>query len=556
MITILRRNPLLQPLLNWQTGRRVSLLLVTLVFGWIVVLSAVDQAKFALIRGVRWQVLSWFMVATWFLPALSLIYSVQLARVKVQQDVYQVVKTTTLLTSAITLGYTAEALYRLRWMLIASPFLIMMASTYPTIFGGEVVPTTELFPLALTWLLAHVAAVALSTWGVLRWGQGASIWLSMSAVSGVGLAVLGLLRDRFAFSGNMTYACPVRIDTAPLPWLLVLILLAFAAALTLLPERVKLAHGRVRLGLLLALIMSSTAGSGWLRNWQRHLERSALLAIEETNFTIQLARNNWAKDLDHCDWPDVQCQCGRVQWVDLRERAITGTLPPQIRNLYYVQHLKLRNNDLSGIPPQIGGMRHLRELSAVDNEITELPRQIGRLHMLTELVLHINQIETLPSSIGRMDSLILLDVSNNQLEYLPISIGHMESLQLLNISSNNLDTLPRELAEVDTLETIWVNFNNLSELPPEIGGLPALDDIAVNDNQLTALPTELGQLESLQHVSASNNQLTTLPAELVELPSLEGMQLFGNPLQELPASACRFEGLNVEEEILRAACVD
>lgn len=550
----MQSNPLLKPLLTRRNALRLTFLLGAVLAAWIVVLWAVEQGRWELIRGARWQVLSWMMVVVWLLPTITLIAAALWTRQQMQRDVYQVLRTTILREQALTLGYALQALWRMRTLLLVSPFLILMASTYPSIFGGEIVPITELLPLTVTWLLAHGAAAFISTWLMVRWGRQSALWIQVAAVSGVALAVLGLLRDQFAFSGNMTYACPIRIDTAPLLWLPLIGLLGVVIIVSMMPvANINARFSHITLLLALTIFI---AGTGWLRNWQRHLDRQALIAIEQTNFTPASGASNWDISVDHCGWRGIQCQCGRVQWIDLRERSITGTLPPQIRHLHYVQHLKLRNNDLTGIPPQIGGMRSLQELSAVDNEITGLPRQIGKLHALTELVLHVNQIEALPNSIGRLRSLVLLDVSNNQLSELPPTVGRMQSLQLLNISSNNLSELPPQIADAQSLQTIWMNFNDLSTLPPEIGELARLDDIAVNDNQLTRLPPELGQVETLQTVSASNNQLTSLPAELIALSSLRGVQLYGNAITELPPNACTFEGLNIEEETYAAVCIE
>ncbi len=553
---MMRHNPLVWQAWNRRQVLSTAAILVTVVAAWGGMLFMLDSLRFTLIRGTLWVVLSWLMLFVWFFPAVSFIIAVQRARMAVQQDVYQVLNTTTMTAQQIVLGYTAQTLFSLRWMLLASPLLTVMAGTYPSIFGGEIIVPIDLLPLTITWLLLHTTAVVVATWAIFTWGEHSAIYLLAALVTGMALTGLGLARDRFAFQ-NMTYACPVHIDTAPIPWLWVNVGGA-AAAVALLMWQPKLgARWRMLLfsGLLASIVITS-GSSGWLRNWQRYLERQALNAIEATNFTVRREGNDWASPIDHCRWPGIQCECGHVQWVDLRERGITGVLPTEIKHLHYAQYLKLRNNDLNGFPPQLVQMRNLKEISAVDNNITALPAQIGRLDNMTTLELHVNAIQQLPPSIGHMHSLVLLDVSNNDLQTIPPSIGRMPSLELLNVSSNNLTELPPEIAAIETLHTIRANFNQLETLPPGIGQVERLQDLSINDNQLTSLPAEMGQLQALRYVSASNNNLTSVPSELIDIAALEGILLFGNPLKTLPANACLFDGLDVDQAAYLRACAE
>ena len=236
---------------------------------------------------------------------------------------------------------------------------------------------------------------------------------------------------------------------------------------------------------------------------------------------------DWAEDSRMNQWegvtvekirvtePNEETQPG-VTKLDLRDKNLTGEIPPELGTLPGLAQLYLSNNQLSGeIPATWGIASHpLTKLTALfldDNQLTgEIPPELGKL-ILSALFLRNNQLSgDIPPELG--------NIGNDVLQ------GSLGSLYL---SNNRLSgEIPPELGTLRALSTLDLSKNQLSgEIPPELGVIPAgvfntpedfgpltkrhFQALYLNDNRLTGeIPPELGTLTNLQDLYLSNNQLT------------------------------------------------
>ncbi|KAH8942084.1 hypothetical protein BDL97_14G079700 [Sphagnum fallax] len=131
-----------------------------------------------------------------------------------------------------------------------------------------------------------------------------------------------------------------------------------------------------------------------------------------------------------CTWINVACDSqNNVNYLNLGNQGLSGTLAPQIGNLPFLQNLNLQNNSISG----------------------EIPATIGQLTNLTTLFLYANNFTgEIPAVIGNLSSLKLLKLNNNSLDgSIPSSISSIPSLQTLDVSFNNLSgQIPSTHAQV------------------------------------------------------------------------------------------------------------
>ena len=283
--------------------------------------------------------------------------------------------------------------------------------------------------------------------------------------------------------------------------------------------------------------------------------------------------------------------------LDLSDRGLTGSIPPEIGNLTNLTCLYLNDNQLTGeIPESICDLNISwsdSELFRIYNNqlcppypsciedfmgeqdycncdgIVELWGKCYIIEYTTELDLRGRGLTgSIPSEIGNLTNLTYLDLGNNQLTgEIPTEISNLTNLEYLNLIGNELTgSIPPEIGNLTNLIGLDLSFNQLTgSIPPEIGNLINLNYLVLNDNQLTGeIPSEIGNLTNQTHLSLGSNELTgeiptdiwnltnlthlflndnqltgSIPPEIGNLTNLEILRLSNNQLSgEIPESIC------------------
>ena len=227
-----------------------------------------------------------------------------------------------------------------------------------------------------------------------------------------------------------------------------------------------------------------------------------------------------------------------LDYLDLSYNQLTGSIPPELGNLVNLGILALRTNQLTGsIPPQLGNLLDLNYLDLINNQLTgSIPPELGNLLNLNDLYLSYNQLTgSIPPELGNLLNLGSLNLSINQLTgSIPPELGNLLDLNYLYLSNNQLTgSIPPELGNLLDLGILDLSHNQLTgSIPPELGNLLDLYYLILINNQLTgSLPPELGNLLDLGILDLSHNQLTgSLPPELGNLVNLVGLVLSYNQL--------------------------
>jgi subtilisin family serine protease len=101
-------------------------------------------------------------------------------------------------------------------------------------------------------------------------------------------------------------------------------------------------------------------------------ECQALVEIyNSTNGDLWKDNSGWNVTNTPCSWHGTQCSGGHITRVYLQYNQLSGTIPPEIENLSYLEVLNIRNNDLCGnIPVELMNLEHLWALSLDYNHLS------------------------------------------------------------------------------------------------------------------------------------------------------------------------------------------
>ncbi|TXG47618.1 hypothetical protein EZV62_026912 [Acer yangbiense] len=270
----------------------------------------------------------------------------------------------------------------------------------------------------------------------------------------------------------------------------------------------------------------------------------ALLALKDrlTSDSTNLLAKNWSMSSSICTWIGVSCSVRhhRVTGLNISNFGLSGTLPPQLGNLSFLQVLAIENNSFSGsLPDELAQLRRLKRINFMFNSFqVEIPPWFGTLSELQYLFLNNNNlVGTIPLSLGNLSSLRVVDLSYNQLSgTIPSSIFQISSLESLYLSYNQLsDSFPSIIFSMPSLQVIDFNSNSLAGgLPSDICNyLPNLKRLALSLNMFNGqIPSTISKCQHLQILSLSYNNFTGyIPKEIGNMTMLKELLLGINELQ-------------------------
>ncbi|GLT75300.1 hypothetical protein SLA2020_470340 [Shorea laevis] len=262
----------------------------------------------------------------------------------------------------------------------------------------------------------------------------------------------------------------------------------------------------------------------------------AMLALKSTLEITSLL--DWTNS-NPCLWTGVQCSSGsnRVTRIQIPSNSVTGTLPPDLKNLSALINFDVMNNQFTGPIPSLAGLSSLEVANFSANDFTSFPADFFTgLTSLQTVVLDynpfasweipaslkeatalqnfsaigVNLTGTIPDIFGfsTFSYLIDLHLSFNQLEGgLPASFsGSM--IQSLWLDGMNLNGSIQVLQNMTSLTEVWLQGNHFTGPLPDFSHLTRLANLILRDNQFTGVvPMSLVDLQSLYVVKLTNNLL-------------------------------------------------
>ena len=203
-------------------------------------------------------------------------------------------------------------------------------------------------------------------------------------------------------------------------------------------------------------------------------DRAALVALyNATDGPNWVNNTNWLTDRPMGAWYGVTTDDdGRVTGLDLHDNELRGQIPPELKSLSDLVHLRLSDNRLNGqIPPELGSLFNLRHLYLNGNSLD------GRI----------------PPGLGRLSNLVILHLGANSLSGpIPPELGRLSDIRQLFLNDNNLSgQIWPELGGLFYLELLHLTNNELSgQIPPELAGLSELTDLLLQGNRTFTCPLD------------------------------------------------------------------
>ncbi|KAK2352003.1 putative leucine-rich repeat receptor serine/threonine-protein kinase [Trifolium repens] len=304
------------------------------------------------------------------------------------------------------------------------------------------------------------------------------------------------------------------------------------------------------------------------------LQQDEVKALKDIGKT--LGKKDWDFSVDPCSsssWKQasqnaVTCNCSyqnntlcHVLSVVLKAQNLSGTLPPDLVRLPFLQEIDLTLNYLNGTIPKQWATLNLVNISFYGNRLSgSIPKEFGNITTLKTLVLEFNQLSgNLPPELGSLSQIErLLLSSNNFTGVLPATFANLTALKQFRIGDSQLSgTIPNFIQNWIHLEMLVIRGSGLSgPIPAGISLLKNLTDLTITDlngsdspfphlenmsrlsklelrscNIVGALPDYLGKLINLEVIELSNNKLSgQIPTSFNELKNMYLLFLSGNQL--------------------------
>ena len=243
-----------------------------------------------------------------------------------------------------------------------------------------------------------------------------------------------------------------------------------------------------------------------------------------------------SRDKHECKWDGIKCTETEslVQIIDMENRVLRGTIPPEISMLQNLTALVLRVNFLVGsIPSQLGDMTALTNLDLDANPGMggTIPTELAKLTLLESLLLrNIGGVGSIPTEIGLLTNLKYVALDENKFRStIPTELGKLINLEQFFMRQSTggklSGTIPTELGLMSNILSISLGWNDLKgTLPTEFGNLRKLERLWLDGNPLSGVvPEEWTELASHLQVLWLNAAClsTPVPAEFQNIPDLK-----------------------------------
>ncbi|GLT63591.1 hypothetical protein SLA2020_361470 [Shorea laevis] len=248
---------------------------------------------------------------------------------------------------------------------------------------------------------------------------------------------------------------------------------------------------------------------------------------------------DWS-DSNPCNWAGVVCSFGsnRVTGIQIADKNVQGTLPPDLKNLSALTIFEVMSNQLTGPIPSLAGLSSLQAADFCNNNFTSFPADFfAGLTSLQTVDLDYNPFAPweIPASLKEATALQKFSaVSANLIGTIPdiFGSGTFSNLIVLHLSFNQLHGgLPGSFSG-SMIQHLRLHEMNLGGSIQVLQNMTSLTEVYLDGNHFTGPLPDFSQLTQLAILSLRDNQFTgVVPMSLVNLQSLDVVYLNKNLLQ-------------------------
>ncbi|CAH8329593.1 unnamed protein product [Eruca vesicaria subsp. sativa] len=226
-------------------------------------------------------------------------------------------------------------------------------------------------------------------------------------------------------------------------------------------------------------------------------------AMEALSASLKLPDDiDWGSS-DYCTWTELDCdKNGRVTSIRLCDRGISGSLPPELKNLSALRVFEIKGNQIAGIIPK--GFTELQSLRRVSLSSNLLQGPTPKFRSMVDVDMRRGTNRFCVDSPGSgCDPIVdaLLSIAggfNYPLEFAKSWKGNNPCHQWFGISC--------EKGRI--LAIIMPSRQLTGTISPRLGDLTSVLVIDLSHNYLTGMiPVELTKLKKLRILDLSHNQL-------------------------------------------------
>ncbi|XVE62991.1 hypothetical protein DITRI_Ditri06bG0164000 [Diplodiscus trichospermus] len=224
--------------------------------------------------------------------------------------------------------------------------------------------------------------------------------------------------------------------------------------------------------------------------------------------------------------------------LDISNRKLGGSIPPQIGDLSTLKYLDLSYCELSGeLPPSLGNLSQLEflDISYNYNLNGSIPSELGNLVNLVALNLSTNSLTgQISSFLGYFTNLRHLIMDGNQFDDAIIlqTLSNLKALMTLSLNRCGIvGPIPSTLGQLTNLSFLSLQYNKINgSIPSEIGKLKNLATLILYSNMIVGpIPSALGQLTNISFLDLGNNTINgSIPSEIGKLKNLANLYLDNN----------------------------
>ncbi|XP_012271983.1 toll-like receptor 6 [Orussus abietinus] len=227
-------------------------------------------------------------------------------------------------------------------------------------------------------------------------------------------------------------------------------------------------------------------------------------------------------------WLDSATFAGLIRLVllDLSYNRIERLDPSLFQDLYTLQILNLRHNEIATIPVDaLSPMSNLHTLELASNRLVHLDAySLNGLFALSHLALDSNLLETIhPDAFRNCSGLEDLDLSRNNLKTVPVALHDTRMLRTLDLGENRIESLEE----------------------PGFKGMSSLYGLRLIGNEIGNVTRyALAELPALQILNLAKNKIERVEeAAFADNPALQAIRLDANLLRDVSDVFRRSPGL-------------